>query len=111
MRVRAVGSNKILCFRVVTEIESGDMAESTDSSTTTMNAMEAEMKLLRRTVVNMNKTMQDMKENQEQTTKLLQDQTQSVKPPQEPARSVKSPPRQLMNKFLTLSLGWCESLP
>ena len=51
--------------------------ESTDSSTPVMNAMKAEMKLLRRTVTNMNKTMEEMRANQEQTVKLLQDQTAS----------------------------------
>ena len=73
--------------------ERDKQAESTDSSTPAATTMELEMRMLRRTVIDMNKTMEDMRANQEHTAKLLHDKTASMRPPQEAAQSVKSPER------------------
>ena len=66
--------------------------ESTDSSVPAETPMELEMRILRQTVADMNRNMQDMRANQEHTAKLIQEQTASLKQQQqEPAQSVKSP--------------------
>ena len=49
--------------------------ESTDSSIPAETPMELEMRMLRQTVTDMNRNMQDMRANQEYTAKLLQDET------------------------------------
>ena len=65
--------------------------ESTHSSAPIETPAEIEVRLLRQTVADMQRTMSDMRANQEITSKLLHDQTASLKPQQEPAQSVKSP--------------------
>ena len=86
--------------------------ESTDSSTSAMNAMEVEMRMFRRTVADMNKNMEDMRANQEQTAKLLQDQTASMRQ-QEAAQSVKSPERHMSPRLMLkrgLERGKCPKV-
>ena len=68
--------------------------ESTHSSVPSETAVEMELRLLRQTVMDMNRNMADMRANQEYTAKLLQDQTESMRQRPEPAQSVKSPEKQ-----------------
>ena len=68
--------------------------ESTHSSVPDETPAELEVRLLRRTVADMQRNMADMRTNQEYTSKLLHDQTASMRQQQEPAQSVKSPEKQ-----------------
>ena len=68
--------------------------ESTQSSLPAETPMEMEMRMLRRTVADMNRNMAEMRAQQEYTSKLLHEQTASQRQPPEPAQSVQSPEKQ-----------------
>ena len=87
MRVRAIGSNKIFFFLCVIFVfqkrelrmsqRKDKGVESTDSSVPAETPMELEMRLLRQTVADMNRNMQDMRSEQENTARFIHEQTAS----------------------------------